>query len=210
MLSPLDLDILTALCRCIKVATAEQLAAAYWPDRASAVECARQKLGTLAKAGFVSSFRAHVTPLPVLDEPLVHWHPGDWIPDFGTVAWQLAKRWQQPLIHSRVFMATTQAARTLGGKRKPNLTRRFQVAHDVGVSAMYFAVRQLRPRDHQLWVDEERLAPFRRGQKLPDAVLAHDPAAPLLVLEFGGKYSKDRLQAFHEDCEDRGLPYEIW
>lgn len=76
---------------------------------------------------------------------------------------------------------------------------------------MYFALRRLRPNAEKLWIDEDRLAPHRRRQKLPDAILAPSPAAkPLLILEFGGRYDKRRLLAFHEDAAERGVPYEIW
>jgi hypothetical protein len=76
---------------------------------------------------------------------------------------------------------------------------------------MYLAVRQLSPATALNWIDEDRLAPFRRHQKLPDAVIACDlRALPELVLEFGGNYPKSRLQAFHEDNEMRGLSYQIW
>ena len=85
------------------------------------------------------------------------------------------------------------------------------MAHDIGVAEMYFALRRLRPNAQSLWVGEDQLAPYRRRQKLPDAILATSPAAkPMLILEFGGQYDKRRLIAFHEDAEKRGVPYEIW
>lgn len=77
---------------------------------------------------------------------------------------------------------------------------------------MFLSIRRRRPELIQQWIDEDRLAPYRRGEKLPDAIIAdHAGASPRLVLEFGsGNYGVDRLRAFHDDCELRGLPYEIW
>jgi hypothetical protein len=76
---------------------------------------------------------------------------------------------------------------------------------------MFLALRQSAPNLISLWIDEKRLAPFRRQQKLPDAVLAKTAnGIPTNVFEFGGLYSKSQLRAFHDDCEARGLPYEIW
>jgi hypothetical protein len=76
---------------------------------------------------------------------------------------------------------------------------------------MFLAVRQHNPEFVANWLDEDRLAPYRRGQKLPDAaIVCRAPELPALVLEFGGDYSKSRLQAFHNDNESRGLSYEIW
>jgi len=76
---------------------------------------------------------------------------------------------------------------------------------------MFLAVRRQHPEFVSNWMDEERLAPYRRGQKLPDAAIVRSTAElPALVLEFGGDYSKTRLQQFHDDNESRGLPYQIW
>jgi hypothetical protein len=76
---------------------------------------------------------------------------------------------------------------------------------------MFLAVRRDRPALIKKWIGEDRLAPHRVGEKLPDAVVADSPEElPKLVLEFGGAYDKARLERFHLDCEERGLPYEVW
>ena len=49
-----------------------------------------------------------------------------------------------------------------------------------------------------------------RGEKVPDAFLLNREGQPINVIEFGGSYDADRLQAFHNDCLDRALAYEIW
>jgi hypothetical protein len=61
------------------------------------------------------------------------------------------------------------------------------------------------------WIGEDILAPHRRGEKLPDAVLADGPGArPRLVLEFGGAYDATRVRHFHQSCLDEQLPYQLW
>jgi hypothetical protein len=30
------------------------------------------------------------------------------------------------------------------------------------------------------------------------------------VVEFSGSYTAERVQAFHDDCLIRGLPYQLW
>ena len=111
-----------------------------------------------------------------------------------------------------VYFATPQLARRYGGRRRGHIPRAFQVSHDLGVTEMFLSIRRRQPKRIPFWIDEDRLAPFRRGEKLPDAILADSPGAlPRLVLEFGsGNYGKERLLALHEDCEARGLPYELW
>ncbi len=76
---------------------------------------------------------------------------------------------------------------------------------------MYLQFRRSRPQDAERWIGEDLLAPWRRGEKLPDAVLAAAPdARPELVLEFGGAYDARRIEMFHEDCASQMLPYELW
>jgi hypothetical protein len=76
---------------------------------------------------------------------------------------------------------------------------------------MYLQFCRSRPADAERWIGEDLLAPWRRGEKLPDAVLASAPdARPELVLEFGGAYDSRRIEMFHEDCAEQQLPYELW
>lgn len=76
---------------------------------------------------------------------------------------------------------------------------------------MYLQFCRSRPADAKRWIGEDLLAASRRGEKLPDAVLASAPEArPELVLEFGGAYDARRIELFHEDCAEQQLPYELW
>ena len=46
-------------------------------------------------------------------------------------------------------------------------------------------------------------------EKLPDAII--DAPGHSRVVEFGGAYSKAKLEAFHRYCsEELKLPYEVW
>lgn len=115
---------------------------------------------------------------PPLESPLAVWQPGDWVPGFGSIAWQLASRWQKTPELLNVYFATQRAANIWGGKRKGSIPQRFQVSHDLAVAEMFFAILRRDPALLQLWIDEERLAPFRRGVKLPNGVLGKEPEAP--------------------------------
>jgi hypothetical protein len=54
------------------------------------------------------------------------------------------------------------------------------------------------------------LAHTRRGETLPDAFIVDEEHEPLWVIEFGGAYDAGRVQEFHEDCQVRQLPYQMW
>ena len=85
-----------------------------------------------------------------------------------------------------------------------------QATHDIHLGALYLKLMKDAPTIAAGWIGEEILAPTREHQKLPDAILHDREGRPRLVIEFGGAYPADRLQAFHEDCAERALPYELW
>jgi hypothetical protein len=154
---------------------------------------------------------ALAAPLPPMPEAVVRWSPGEPDPDAGAVAWQLQSRWTEGPRITGVYLATTQATRLFGGKACGYLKREYQATHDLGVSQMYLDLHRRSPELAAAWIGEDILAPYRRRQKLPDAVVATSPEAqPTVVLEFGGAYDKPRVQSFHEDCRDRGHAYELW
>lgn len=210
-LTPRDWELLRTLSLCVRMLSLAQIARTWWATSQDPQQAARDRLDRLVRAGWLWRTRAIAQPLSALTAPQVAWQSGQWVPDFGTVAWRLHQRWSRSAEPVTIYLATTSTARRLGGRRRGTIARPFQIAHDLGTAEMFLAVRRFRPNLAQRWIDEDRLAPFRRGQKLPDAVIAATPGAPIdLVLEFGAGYSKPRLEAFHRDNEARGLPYEIW
>ena len=46
--------------------------------------------------------------------------------------------------------------------------------------------------------------------KDPDAFLIDAAGKVRRVIESGGKYEPDRVEAFHDHCVTEGLPYELW
>ena len=212
-LTPRDAAVLTVLCLKVRLLTLSQIAAGWWPSAGEAEAVAARRLRKLASADFVRRRRVPAAPLPPLDAPVCVWRPGDPDPDCGAAAWRLQSRWDAtggPRI-TTVFSAGKSATRLYGGVSADRLPAAFQATHDLGVSAMYLRLLRDDPAAADRWIGEDRLAPHRKGRKLPDAVLADDPAdAPELVLEFGGSYDKRRVEAFHRDCALRGDAYEVW
>lgn len=209
MLTPADEELLPVLSLRSRVASTRQIARLWNQAPISGPVILRLK--RLRTMGLLGEARATAIELPELLGPLVSWSPGEWVPEFGAVAWILRKRWQCEPAPVVLYYATTRCAQLYGGRRSGFPSCAAHISHDLGVTEMFLAIKRDAPHLLKLWVDENRLAPYRRGQKLPDAVLADSPSSvPLRVLEFGGRYGKTRLRDFHDDCEERGLPYEIW
>jgi hypothetical protein len=43
---------------------------------------------------------------------------------------------------------------------------------------------------------------------LPDAMIRTPQGS--IIIEFGGAYSKSKIEHFHRFCAERNLPYELW
>ena len=206
-----DEQILQALCVRIRLMTLAQIAGHWWAGNKRQTEDARRRLAALVQAGYLTRSTALAAPLPPMNGPVIAWSPGEPEPDAGAVAWRLQSRWRESPRVVRVYLATALATRVFGGKAQGRLKQEYQATHDLGVSKMYLDLRLRSPKLAEAWIGEDILAPYRRGQKLPDAIIAESPEhSPTLVLEFGGAYDKPRVEAFHNDCRNRGVPYEIW
>ncbi len=210
-LTPRDLDLLETLSGKVRILSLTQIADHWWGNSRSARESARRRLSKLVQQRLLVQLSVLASPLPEMTSPVCVWKPGHASPDFGAAAWRIQQRWQQQPRRTTAYVGSRKTADAFGGRSKGKLKYPFQATHDLGVGQMYLHLRACRPELAPLWIGEDILAPHRKGQKLPDAVLAAAPdQTPQLVLEFGGAYDKPRLVAFHNDCELRGLPYEIW
>lgn len=206
-----DDDILRTLALRLRLLSLDQVAAGWWEPGERGLVNARRRLAMLVAVGLLRKLRVQVRPLPALDGPALVWRPSDPEPDFGAVAWCLQSRWQEPPRSTTVYIATRRGANQYGGRQRGELRREFQATHDLGVSAIYLRLRAISGREANDWIGEDVLAPHRRGEKLPDAVLAEEPEAPpRMVLEFGGAYDAGRVRRFHESCVDERWPYQLW
>jgi hypothetical protein len=203
-------ELTTALACHVRLFSFEQITRTWWQECQSARRNAQRRLKELCERQLITRLEVQARPLLPLTGPLVAWCPGLAPEDFSALAWKLWKRWQEPPVHTTVFVAGSRLVNRLGGVATGTLHNLAAVSHDLHVSEVYLCLLRGKSGLAQLWVGEDVLAPLRVGQKLPDAILHDGLGQPQLVIEFGGAYPPERLRAFHEDCEQRVLPYEIW
>jgi hypothetical protein len=206
-----DMEILVTLSLRVRLASLGQIARTWWGEGKATMETCHDRLLRLERADFLRRRRVNTICLEPLQGPLASWAPGACSPDLGALAWKLRRRWQSEPRPTLIYMATQRAAALFGGRRRGRAPHAFQISHDLGVTEMFFGLRRIRPEIVDHWIDEDRLAPARRGQKLPDAIVPPGILwATSVALEFGGDYPKSRLQTFHDDNQSRHLPYQIW
>jgi hypothetical protein len=131
-------------------------------------------------------------------------------PDFVAISRALQRRWKMPARKVEVFLASQKAAAILGGASLGLVKHLCQATHDLHVSEVFLFYRENRPDQAALWVGEDVVAAECKGVKRPDAFLRGEHGATFRVVEFGGAYKPDRVQALHEHCVAQNHPYEIW
>ncbi|MDX1967115.1 MAG: hypothetical protein SFV23_08095 [Planctomycetaceae bacterium] len=203
-----DRELLLALAQKVRLFSQRQVADYFWDG---ALPNARRRMKQLAQRELVARITVQARTAPPLESPLASWRPGDSAPEFGRVAYRCHERWRQrPVRPCAAWIATEQTAQLFGGVRRGGLTQPTQATHDLGVAAVWLRLRQVAPLWATAWRGEDLFAEARRGEKLPDAFLVDQAGQVVWVIEFGGGYDAERVAAFHADCADRGLPYQLW
>lgn len=107
------------------------------------------------------------------------------------------------------MVATKLAGRHFGGSGG-RIPREKEETHDVHLASVFLHFRGRFPEQVKRWVSEAAILRSRDGssEKLPDAVIEFDSGPQ--VVEFGGAYSKEKVQSFHDYCSENSLPYELW
>ena len=203
-----DTEILLALVQKVRLLSQRQIAHHWWGgDLANT----RRRLNRLAEKQLLARITVQARPVPVLESPLVSWRPGVPTPDYGQIAYRCQQRWRlRPTRPCTAWIATERAAQLLGGVARGDLKHALQATHDFGVAAVWLRLKQVSPQWAVAWRGEDLLAHTRRGEKLPDAFIVDEAEQVICVVEFGGGYDAQRVEAFHRDCVARGLPYQLW
>ncbi len=203
-----DRALLQALVQKVRLFSQRQIADHWWNGELA--NC-RRRLGRLADRGLVQRISVLARPIPVLESPLTSWRPGDSAPNFGQVAYRCQERWRhRPARPCTACLATEVASQAFGGAARGELKNPTQATHDLGVAAVWMRMQHVAPQWAAAWRGEDLLAHTRRGEKLPDAFIVTETEQVAWVVEFGGGYDAQRVEAFHEDCAERELPYQLW
>jgi hypothetical protein len=203
-----DGDLLQALVQKVRLLSQRQIADDFWDG---ALPNAKRRLKRLAAGELLTRMTVHARSVPNLESPLASWRPGDSEPDFHQLAYRCQSRWRKrPVRPCTVWIATEKAAQLYGGPRRGELKNPLQATHDLGVAAIWLRLRQVAPEWAAAWRGEDLLAHTRAGEKLPDAFIVDSQHDVAWVIEFGGGYDSDRVKAFHGDCHQRHLPYQLW
>lgn len=199
--------IVDLLTRQARVLTVQQIAMTWFGANEAR---ARVAVFELEQQALLSRRCVLARPTLILDGPLVQWLPGDELPDFGAVAYRLRRRWREAVEPTEIVVATREAKRRLGGFCGGRWPRQSEISHDVSLSEVYLWYRTFKPEEAECWVPEAQIYAERwgMGERLPDALIRGRDGGIERVVEFGGSYRKQKLQAFHREmCE---IPYEIW
>jgi hypothetical protein len=192
----------------------EQDLAPWWPDNDSGRENMQRRLNQLvwerllvrhravAQVGDVSLFYRFAPEMPS--------------PDFGALAWELAKRWEQVEPKPVTFYgASDLAAKRYGRVLGSSLKSPAQLGHELGVAGVFLKLAHHFPLLASAWIPEEVIARASGiGAKVFDAYLVDSTSTPAIAIDFAGpSYAASggaRLRELHECATERALPYELW
>lgn len=212
VLTDLDERILWTLTRKIRLVTLDQAARTWWSSSPRPLAAAKSRLRRLSSDGLVRLVSVMAHPEIKLVAPVFSWAPGDKDPPFGRIAYQLQVRWRRPLVATPIVIATKEALRRFGGYIGDRLPRPAEVSHDVNLSSVYLQLLADDPARARFWVSEHQLYAEGggRNERLPDAILRSARNRPdgNLIIEFGGAYTKSKLQQFHSEFS--AFRYEVW
>ena len=111
------------------------------------------------------------------------------------------RRGSQQLQPRTVFYASRQAANAYGA-RSNEPDRSSEWSHDLFISEVYLRYRDCRGQEVANWYGESflpKLGFVIKNMKDPDAFLLIGPRISRII-EIGGKYSVEHLEALHEHC----------
>jgi hypothetical protein len=204
-----DQAILVTLAEKVRCLSLQQIADYWWAQSRRPREPARSRLRDLESLGWVEFHQVFARPLIDLTKPLAQWSEGDAPPNFAAISHVLKNRFTEPARVTPVVIASRQTGKRYGcpAGRSP---RRSEATHDLGLASVYLHFLRHEPARAKAWISEAGLiaAGEGRASKLADALLR--TASGETVIEFGGEYGKAKLEAFHEDCAERGRSYELW
>lgn len=199
-------ELLSLLTQKVRILTEGQIARELFTHCKRPVRAAKSCIRSLEKQGFVATRCAMSPPELSLASPVLQFTPGDDLPDFDRVSWQLQSRWKEPPESKRIVFATRKAKLELGGAARGRAPRAKEITHDLHVAEVFFRLRREKPEWALAWVPEDALRESGRTGDIPDAVICLSEKE--VIIDFGGSYAAEKLRRMHANfCRTR---YQIW
>jgi hypothetical protein len=214
-LTAADMLVLSMLLWDFRIALGGQLVRAYRAGGVGNPGGGRRRVRELVASGLLGYEDVLARPLLDISRPLYEW-PGQGRPDYGILprlAWQLERRWQQPLSAARVYFASRKAINIFGGVTRGVIKHHGQISHDLHVTEAALNYLEREPGRMGSFVSEDACTAHEPFRKVPDAMfydLHEEPPRPVLAVEVGGFYPEAKLRAFFEDMELRKLPFVVF
>ncbi|MEO2091628.1 MAG: hypothetical protein ABGY75_19400, partial [Gemmataceae bacterium] len=143
-----------------------------WPDGPTGEENMDRRLYQLCEAGLLVRHTGYAQEADAV-ELFYFRSPGMPPPDFGALAWELAKRWER-VPHGMVvfYTAGEKAARHYGRTVTNPLKSASALSHHINFGAVCLRHTALHPDLTRCWVSEEVIAAARgHGEKVIDAAI---------------------------------------
>ena len=204
-----DRALLEALTKKVRVLTVAQIQRAWWgirKPRSKISSACRARLKELESRGLIET-RSRFAQLEALpNRPLAAWQDGLPEPDFAEVSKVARRRFGTPPTTVTCLVATDQAGTLLMGKGG-DWPAESELSHDLLLAEVYLHMANVLPTRARSWVGEG-LIPRAQGKKVPDALVRD--GRHRTAVELVGKYTAEKLRAFHEHCVAERLAYELW
>lgn len=205
-----DRDLLEALTKKVRVLTVAQVQRAWWgirEGRSKISSACRARLRVLESRGLIEA-RSRLAQLEALpNRPLAAWQDGLPEPNFADLSKVARRRFGAPPTTVTCLVATDQAGTLLMGKGG-DWPAESELSHDLLLAEVYLYMANVLPTRARSWVGEG-LIPRAQGKRVPDAIIVRDGRHRTAV-ELVGKYTAEKLRAFHEHCVAERLAYELW
>ncbi len=200
-------EILKPLTSKVSVLTHAQIARTFLARTSDQEQELQSIITELEEADFIASYTAIVHPELNLNAPLCSYSPGDPDPDFRALARETRGRWKRAPVATNIVYATKRARRVFGGYLGGKKPRPSETCHDIHLTQIYLDYWARDRAAALAWVSEAELRQERgkNNGPLPDAEIR---TAEPVIIEFGGAYSRQKLEAIHE--QQRTRAYEIW
>lgn len=195
-------DLVRVLTRFVRVLTVEQ-AQRFGLATDGAL---RQTIEQHRRRGILATLRVPVIAIEPAGQPLLKWVPGDPGPEWDELSRRLRRRWGGDAV-MRTLVHATRLGGSLHGSRPGRPPRSSEASHDVALAEIFLRHFHRQP------------AGWRREDELPAEPFAHAPVRPdacvfrkgrVVAIELGGRYRPEKLKRFHDFCDDREVPYELW